>query len=92
MYDLESIESLEEGWRPIERVKFDKIIKLSAKENTNADELCAEVRDLIDRIDLDDKTANRRDHTKQIEQIEEENDEEYEEIRPENVPKHHTLV
>ncbi len=48
---LESIENIEEYWRPIEKVKFEKIIKISAKTNVNVDELCAELREQIDILD-----------------------------------------
>ncbi len=52
------MEGVEEFWRPEERVKFDKVIKLSAKENMNAGEVCAEIRDIIDRLD-DQKRGNK---------------------------------
>ena len=49
--------SIDECWRPNERVNFAKIFSISAKTNLNVDSLCMEIRDLIDS--LDDKQRRR---------------------------------
>jgi hypothetical protein len=53
------------------------VIKLSAKENLNAGELCAEVRDIIDRLD-DEKRGKKADKNKPKSESDQENEDEIE--------------
>ncbi len=55
---LASIQAIDTQWRPNKRVNFSKILKISAKANINIDELCTELRLIIDN-DYDNKNKNR---------------------------------
>lgn len=48
---IESLESIEEKWRPTRRIDYTNIFRISAKNNTNVDELCLTIREIIDQED-----------------------------------------
>jgi GTPase Era involved in 16S rRNA processing len=50
-FKIGSLLHIDDYWRPNERVKFEKILNISAKENINVDKLCAEIRNILDNID-----------------------------------------
>ena len=56
----ESLENIEEYWRPNKRVKLEGIFHVSLKDNTNVDKLCLKIRSTIDQLycapTQDDKT------------------------------------
>lgn len=47
----ESIEQIEDYWKPTERIQFESIYNISAKTNLNVEDLCLEFRELIDELD-----------------------------------------
>lgn len=65
-----SIKNVEEDWVPENKVNFNKIFNISAKSNQNVEELCFELREVIDI--LDDKkrasTLQKTDHQKKSNQ------------------------
>ena len=52
---------MEDLWKPKERVNFHKIFDISAKTNLNVDRLCIELRDLIDNLDDNKRSAKISD-------------------------------
>ena len=45
------MERIEDYWRPTKRINYSNIYRISAKTNMNVEELCLDLRDLIDDIE-----------------------------------------
>jgi hypothetical protein len=48
---LDSLKNIDEEWVPEKRIDFNAIFEISAKTNQNVQELCLELRQLIDKLD-----------------------------------------
>lgn len=66
----ESLEKMDECWRPTKRINYLHVYRISAKENSNVEELCLTIRDVID--DLDDR---KRRKSKSLDENKQKNDE-----------------
>ena len=56
---LDSVKNIDEYWKPNERVNFEKILNISAKENLNVDKLCAEIREILDSLDNKERSLSK---------------------------------
>ena len=57
-----TIKQFDPIWIPEERVKFEKILNISAKTNLNVEELCLGIREILDQQD-DKARANEEQHS-----------------------------
>jgi hypothetical protein len=65
-----AINNIEEYWRPKERLQFNKIIDISAKNNQNVEKLCLELRDMIDKVDDKQKSKEKQNQALPLEERE----------------------
>lgn len=65
-FSLDSLEMIEEKWRPANRIQFQNIFHISAKTNLNVDSLCNVMRDLIDELDDVKRNVQKRETARRI--------------------------
>ncbi|CAF0727115.1 unnamed protein product [Brachionus calyciflorus] len=68
-----SIQKIEEYWRPIEKINFESIFKISAKTNMNIEEVCLEFRELIDELDERNRLKSDKKSPKILQEFLDEN-------------------
>ncbi len=56
---LDSVKDIDEYWKPNERINFEKILNISAKENLNVDKLCAKIREILDNLDDKERSLSK---------------------------------
>jgi len=56
-----SVKAIEAGWRPEAKAHFRQVFNISAKTNSNVEELCMTIRELIDVLDDKHRAKSERD-------------------------------
>ncbi len=55
-----SVKAIEAGWLPERKAEFKRVFNISAKNNSNVEDLCMTIRELIDTLDEKDRNKNNK--------------------------------